>query len=156
PPAVAPPVRAPREPGSRRPWIILGIGAIIVLVAVVGAVAIGRHSSKTPSLTFEPARSAGDNPFTDAFVVGKPVELTKVVRGAAAKTRTRLTRSKQTATLVIDGTAPGTYGGNGATPVCDARALVASLESNPGNAAAWATTLGTTEKGIRAFVSGLT
>jgi hypothetical protein len=141
----------------RRTWLVVGLALVVIVVAVAGGVVLAnRGSSKRASVTFEPARSAGENPFSDSVAVGTPTTFPKAVLAAIAKTRARLPIDKKTGTRVISGTAPGAYGGNGATPVCDASALVSSLQKNPGNGAAWAKAFGITPKDIATFVAGLT
>ena len=51
---------------------------------------------------------------------------------------------------------PGLYVGTRNYASCDAEKLVSFLESNPGKAAAWASTLGIQTSQIREYVSGLT
>ena len=154
-PAVAPESGAS---GPRRPWLIVAIALAVVVVVVVAAVAVkrSRSSSKTPTATLEPAGAAGDNPFTDSFAIGTPAAFPKQVRGIVTQLRNKMPLSKQTQTRVATGTAPGVYGGNGATRACNSQALITYLRKNPGNAAAWAKASGIPRHNISIFVTSLT
>ena len=142
---------------TRRPWIIIALVVVVAAVAVAGVVALShRKSAKGAALTLEPAASAGADSFTNSVAVGAPPTFPSNVRAIITQLRSKLPLSKQTQTLVATGTAPGVYGGNGATRSCDGQALAKYLEQNPGNANAWAKASGVAATSIPAYIAALT
>ena len=148
------------EPNGRRRrkwWIAGASGAavLIVAVAVIAGIAIGRSSAAAP-IALIPATQAGPNPFTASAASRALPRTSDAVTRKSAQLRTAMPVAKDSHIPVTQGTTPGLYGGSGDRQVCAPEKLTGFLDANPAKAAAWARVLGISPSTIDGYVAALT
>jgi hypothetical protein len=127
-----------------------------VSIATVGLVACGGGSKsgaakagagvKGPSeIAAAPVSTRGANPFTPKVGNDRPGLMPPTAAAGSSG-----------GPVSYSAALPGLYGGTRNYATCDAAKLVNFLEQNPGQAAAWASTLGIRSSQISDYVSGLT
>jgi len=111
----------------------VAIGAVLAVVAVVGAVVLTRPEPAAGEVFLVPESEPGPDPFTTDLDVATP-ETTAPMSTTAAPTST--TGTKQVRASASGGT-PGLYGGTQDKGRCDPDQLVEFLTSHPAKAKAW-------------------
>ncbi|MEM9607118.1 MAG: DUF6777 domain-containing protein [Actinomycetota bacterium] len=122
----------------------VGAGVIVASIALV-LVAVWPAQASSVEVYLERANSVGPDPFTDSLSftdVTVPGELRSIAFGDGV--------------TVVDGTAPGLYGGTGSDAECDPAQLIAFLAQEPDKAEAWAGVQGIEVDEIPAYISSLT
>ena len=138
PPQPQPPPRRTGAPG----WAIALIAAVTALLIGAGVfvtLTLLSGTANANEVTREPVNTAGANPFMPSVGQDAP--------GVVTPTKTGGTFS---------GGTPGLYGGTRDNRTCDAAKLTGFLNSHPGQAEAWASTLGIRTTEIDSYVSTLT
>jgi hypothetical protein len=176
PPPAATPPPPPSEPpaADRRTKRKLPLVPILVVVALVlGGLAFlaasggDEEGAAAGEIILEPISSFGSSPFTEEV---PPAPLPGATGSAAATPDLSLLLASMPtlpsiprppdaasdATVAVNGSTPGLYGGTNLLSVCDARQLVDFLEGNAEKAAAWADVIGIDVGEIGAYVAGLT
>lgn len=133
----------PPPPRTGAPgWVIALIAAVTALVIGAGVfvtLTLLSGTANANEVTREPVNTAGANPFMPPVGQDAP--------DVAAPTTTGGTFSGDT---------PGLYGGTRDNRTCDAAKLTGFLNSHPGQAQAWASTVGIRTTEIDSYVSTLT
>ncbi|OHV48898.1 serine/threonine-protein kinase [Pseudofrankia sp. BMG5.36] len=136
-----------RRHRPRRSRLALALALLLTLVLLAAAAAGGAvvllTGRGTPAaaagVTTEPVGSTGTNPFMPP--IGSDQRRVTPPKGAGG---------------TFSGSTPGLYGGTRNKAACDQGAMVAFLQAHPGQAAAWAATLGISVMSIADYVAGLT
>jgi hypothetical protein len=111
---------------------VIGAGVFVTLTLFSG-------TANANEVTREPVNTAGENPFMPAVGQDAPNVVTPTKTGGT-----------------FSGGTPGLYGGTRDNRTCDAAKLTGFLDSHPGQAQAWASTLGIRTTEIDSYVSTLT
>ncbi len=151
PPAAPDPTSAGRqEPPKKRKGVLIGVVAVLALIAAVAGFSLFGGSADASELVLESKGALGENPFSDEpGLAGTPPEVTPVTFDTGGASGDTIVVSER-------GTAPGLYGGTRNVSECDPAELVQFLQDNPGEAAAWAEVQGIEASDIGDFVDGLT
>ncbi|MGQ0574311.1 MAG: DUF6777 domain-containing protein [Pseudonocardia sp.] len=133
---VVPATPSPAPPARRRGLLVAAVLVLAVLAGLGGALAFVAGPAE---IVTEPVRTAGDNPFMPP--VGDDRTGVKGPVGAGG---------------TFSGGTSGLYGGTLNDAACDPEAMIAFLQRNPGEAAAWAQAQGIAPSGLAGYLRGLT
>jgi hypothetical protein len=151
---------------SRLPFVLAGVGALVVLVIIAVAVAVvvaggDDDDEQASSTTTEPqaevfleaAESEGENPFTESFAMVSTTD----VADLGPELPTPGGGSGDDVVLAeVSASTPGLYGGTRDDSSCDQAAMAAFLEDEPELQAAWAEVQDLQPSAVSSYVEGLT
>lgn len=165
PPAAPPPPNPlpssapPTSTGGRRNLVIIGVLAVLLLVAGVVAVIALTGEEASADVALEPIGVEVPDPFTATVALGEeqlPATTTTTASSTTSASSTSAAPRPGAAGGAVSGSAPGLYGGTRDTGSCDPEKLIAFLTNEPEKAAAWAAVQGIDAAEIPSFVRKLT
>ncbi len=174
PPSGQPPT-ATAGPGHRSPqrriavWVAISAAAVLVLGGAATTTVLLNRQDPTPTatVTLEPARVAGSDPFLAAVAITEVTSFPDSVQAVASTVAAGMSTDPSTGALSVTGTTDNLYGGrqnqntqlyggSGKLGECDVPALSDYLANNPEKAAAWAAARNITPDQINDYLATLT
>lgn len=151
-----------RSSTGTRTFVLATAFVISVLVGAAIVVFVPDRSDRS-TVVLEGREDPGSDPFTESVATAAPDQVEVFLVGyepppvtTVTLPRTPSTQGSPTATVAVDGSTPGLYGGSGESAVCDPGALVDYLADHADKATAWAEVVGVDVGGIPTYIAGLT